>query len=107
MMKQILFWIIVFSIVIYTLSTNLSKIGTEKSQEVSILKHIELQYNITGGGLYKLIPLHFFTTFNRNEVIMRMECLVNQRTDACNLYEERKCEVNGLKNPEYDDCMLN
>ena len=79
------------SIVIYTLMTNLSKIGTEKSQEVTILKHTELMYDITGASLYKLLPLHFFTSFNKNEVIRRMECLVNEKKDACNAYEMRKC----------------
>lgn len=70
------------------------------------MKHTELMYDITGASLYKLLPLHFFTSFNKNEVIERMECLVNNKTDACSAYEMRKCEVFGLKNPEYDVCML-
>lgn len=82
-----LFWVIVATVVIYTLTTNLSKIGTEKSQEVTILKYTELMYDITGSSLYKLLPLHFFTSFNKNEVIRRMECLVNENKDACNAYE--------------------
>ena len=106
MFKQYLFYLIALLVEVYTLYTNVGLIGTEKSQEVTILKKTELVYPITGGELYKLIPLHFFTFFNRNEMILRMECFINGRTDACNEYEERKCQIHGLKEPAYDNCML-
>jgi hypothetical protein len=35
-----------------------------------------------------------------------MGCLVSNNTDLCNKYQERKCEVHGLKEQEYDFCML-
>ena len=35
-----------------------------------------------------------------------MECLVNNKKLECNFYEERKCEVLGIKSPGYDECML-
>jgi hypothetical protein len=80
-------------------------IGTEKTQEVTILKKNELLYNITG-GIYTLMPLHFFTTLNKNKLIDRMECLVQGNKKQCNAYEFRKCETVGLKVPEYDECMI-
>ena len=104
--KQVVYTAIIITVIVYIVRTNLSKIGSEKSQEVSILKHTELDYNITDGMLYDLMPLHFFTTFNKAEVIKRMECLVNNKKLECNFYEERKCEVLGIKSPGYDECML-
>ena len=53
--------------IIYVLVANFSKIGTEKSQQVSILKYNDLTYNVANdvGGIASLFPLHMFTTFNK------------------------------------------
>lgn len=93
---------------IYIVYANFSKIGSEKSQQVSILKYNDLSYMIGNddGGIQNLFPLHFFTTFNRQEVLDRMNCLINDNTELCIKYEERKCEVYGLKSSSYDTCML-
>jgi hypothetical protein len=64
---------------IYIVVANFSKIGSEKSQAVSILKYNHLTYNVANevGGIGTLFPLHMFTMFNKNEVLDRMGCLVN------------------------------
>lgn len=94
--------------VIYILVANFKKIGSEKSQQVSVLKYNDLTYYVGEevGGIQNLLPLHFLTTFNKNEVLDRMGCLVNNNKTLCDKYEERKCEVHGIKRKEYDTCML-
>jgi hypothetical protein len=93
---------------IYVIVSMFSRIGDIKSQQVSINKYNDLSYYIGDdvGGIQSLFPLHFFTLFNKNEVLDRMGCLVSNTTALCNKFEERKCEVWGLTQPEYDTCML-
>ena len=107
-LKTMLFAVIGILVIIYILVANFEKIGTLKSQQVSILKYNDLSYNVGDevGSIHNLFPIHFFTLFNKNEVLDRMGCLVNQNTTLCNKYEERKCEVYGLKSREYITCML-
>jgi hypothetical protein len=71
--------IIGFFAIVYVLVANFSKIGTEKSQTVSILKYNDLTYYVGDdvSGIASLFPLHMFSTFNKQQVIDRMECLVN------------------------------
>jgi len=94
--------------IIYILVANFSKIGSEKSQQVSTLKYNDLTYNVSDsmGGITNLLPLHMFTTLNKQEVVDRMECLVSENVQMCNKYKERQCEVYGLKDQKYDTCML-
>ena len=94
--------------IIYILVANFSKIGSEKSQQVSILKYNDLTYNVSDsvGGITSLFPLHMFSTLNKQEVVDRMECIVSENTTMCNKYKERQCQVYGLKDSKYDTCML-
>jgi hypothetical protein len=103
----IMFTVGVFA-AIYIVYSNFSKIGSEKSQAVSILKYNDLTYNVANevGGIGTLFPLHMFTMLNKNEVLDRMGCLVNQDEKLCNKFEERKCEKYGIKTQLYDTCML-
>ena len=106
--KLLLLAIIGVLAIIYILVANFSKIGSEKSQQVSILKYNDLTYNVSDsvGGITNLFPLHMFTTLNKQEVVDRMECIVSENVDMCNKYKERQCEVYGLKDQKYDTCML-
>jgi hypothetical protein len=65
--KLLLMAVIGVLAIIYVLVANFSKIGTEKSQQVSILKYNDLTYNVANdvGGIASLFPLHMFTTFNK------------------------------------------
>ena len=94
--------------VMYILVANFKKIGTEKSQQVSIRKLNEISYDVSNNnsGIQGLFPVHLFTAFNKNEVLDRMGCLINQDQDLCNQFEERKCQDYDMKTKPYDLCML-
>jgi hypothetical protein len=54
-----------------------------------------------------LFPLHFFGTFNKNDVIDRMSCLFYNDSELCFEQSMRDCALlHSKKEPEYDTCAL-
>jgi hypothetical protein len=54
-----------------------------------------------------LLPIHQFLTFNKSEIISRINCKVNSDTTDCNTIEQRRCEHIDNTTEAFDECMVN
>ena len=73
------------------------------------MKFNELSYYIGEevGGIVSIFPLHFFATFNKNEILNRMKCLVNRDQEVCIKERMKTCKTfNDMKSLDYDKCVL-
>ena len=59
------------------------------------------------GGIGQLIPLHHFGSFEKNDVLDRMECMINKHPKACFHYAEKQCvHMYDQKSIDYVKCMV-
>ena len=52
------------------------------------------------------MPVHWFLEINKEDVVDRMECLLNENDTLCEHYDEMKCAVFDKKSYRYESCML-
>ena len=102
MIKMALVVVILFKIVWETVK----KYGNQKSQELSTTMHNNYIYDTIENPLERLLPVHWFLEMNREDVVDRMECLINNNETLCEHYDEVKCSVLDKKSYEYESCML-
>ena len=74
----------VMAAVVYIFLTNYNKIGTLKQQQVTLEMEQELSYEMSS----KLLPIHLFSTMNREQIVTRMMCTEDLNLDACIIYCE-------------------
>ena len=68
--------------------------------------HNNYIYDTIENPLERLLPVHWFLEMNREDVVDRMECLINNNETLCEHYDEVKCSVLDKKSYEYESCML-
>lgn len=105
-MKLILKLAIVVVIFIQVVLESFKKYGTEKIQVLSTNMHNEFYYHLSEYPLMNLLPLHWYLEMNKEDVVDRMECLINKNPEQCQHFDEMKCAVNDLKSDAYERCML-
>lgn len=99
-------FLIFAGVVLQILIGSLKKYGTEKIQVVSTKMNNEFFYDMEDYPLKKLFPLHWFLEINREDVVDRMECVLKNKPEFCQIYDEKKCTVYDIKSELYQDCML-
>lgn len=77
-LKMILKLVVYVVIFIKIVLESFKKLGDEKIQVLSTEMHNEYFYQMADYPLKKLMPLHWFVEMNREDVVDRMECTINQ-----------------------------
>ena len=63
-----------------------------------------LTYNLT--DVPKLIPMHQFTFFDKEEVKDRLKCRLYNDLKECKKIATKKCEAKGETRQKYEECMI-
>ena len=79
--KLILQLALVVVIFIQVVLTSFKKYGTEKIQVLSTNMHNEFFYQLSEYPLRDLFPLHWYLEINKEDVVDRMECLINENPE--------------------------
>ena len=103
--KKNLIKLIVLILLVFILTANLENLGEQKNQ---LIKFVTVQ-NLTYDAqlIPTLLPIHQFLTFNKTEIIDRINCKVNSDTTACNSIEQRRCDHIDNTTEAFDECMAN
>ena len=69
------------------------KIGKIKLQNTSTEMKKALYYNLTKYPPDELLPFHWFMELNKQDVVDRMECLINNDDDRCFEMDKQTCHA--------------
>ena len=81
-MKKILMFVTAMMLALYIILSNTKYIGTMKSQSLSSAKTTNFTFPMS----HNLLPVHQFTVFDKQDILNRMECLINNRYEPCMEY---------------------
>ena len=83
------------------------KIGVEKIKNTSVAMKNILSYDLEKYPTDELLPFHWFMEVNKQDVVDRMECLINEDAEMCFDMEEQVCRSKfEVKGTDYQDCMM-
>jgi uncharacterized protein YpmB len=78
-MTKYLAWFVAFLIVIIVVFTRIKLVGSKKSESIKFDQETFMEYPMDSS----LLPIHHFSTFDKDEITNVMECLENHNPEAC------------------------
>jgi hypothetical protein len=80
-------------------------LGTEKTQSLKYKYYTFLDYNTT--DVPRLFPMHEFAYFEKQSVIDRMKCKVDDVEEECYRIEDTRCNLYPVMSEAHEICNLN
>lgn len=94
--------------IIATYSEILEQLGKIKSLTLRYFKLSKLVYDIE--EVPELLPVHYFTFFDANEIKDRIRCVYQSNTELgmrqCMKKNMKACKAKGLTTLEYEQCVI-
>ena len=91
-------------IILQVLRLYMELLGTEKSQNLQYVRHLNMTYDIE--DIPRLLPAHGFLFFDTEQLKNQMRCKMYWDVAACTEIETRKCLAAGQTSITYELCMI-
>lgn len=98
---------VVVYLLIAVVVESFKKIGQEKIQTTGTIMMIAFNFDLNRYTPDELLPFHWFMELNKQDVVDRMECLINKDSERCFEMQEQTCRAQfQVKGKNYENCMM-
>ena len=106
--KYILFIPAMMFLLTFVTTNEADKMGTKKSQFIKFETFRNKAYNLTEESLDRVLPITFYTKFDKSTIDQTLQCYLNQNENACYHNAKTICLKKNLDKKSYDmtKCMI-